>query len=317
MRGLIASVVASLLLAAPAGARPGQKKNAKDDPSQIGRRDITKGALDLYSPQREIEMGREMAQQVERLVSLDDDPRLTGYLQDLTDRIVRNSDAKLPLRVEVIESNDVNAFALPGGYFFLDTGLILRTESEAELAGVIAHEVAHVAARHATREMTEEEIWNWMSLPVLLFGGPVSFTIQQSLNVAAPITFMEFSRRDERQADSLGLQYLYKAGYDPEAFVSFFERAKQMEKDPGELIPRAFSSHPLTRNRVKAAERQIQRDLPPKPEYVVDTSRYQQAKAQLQQFLRDQMPLAPAPAKQGPVLHQSGKAMPSGHGGRQ
>lgn len=306
MRGVIASVATLLLFVAPASARPGQKKNPKDDPSRIGSRDITKGSLDMYSRQHEIEMGREMARQVERFVSIDDDPQLTGYLQHLTDRIVRHSDSKLPMRVEVIESNEVNAFALPGGYLFIDTGLIMKTRSEAELAGVIAHEVAHVAARHATREMTDAEIWNWMSLPLLLFGGPVEFTIQESLNVAAPIAFMEFSRRDERQADALGLQYLYESGYDPQAFLSFFERAKQMEKDPGELIPRGFSSHPLTKDRVKAAERQIQKNLPSRPQYVVDTSAYELTRARLAQFLRDQMPLGPAPDQQKPVLRQSG-----------
>jgi beta-barrel assembly-enhancing protease len=314
MRGLIASVLSSFLFLAPALARAGQKKNPKDDPNKIGSRDITKGALDLYSRQHEMEMGREMAQQVERFVSIDDDPQLTGYLQNLTDRIVRHSDSQVPMRVEVIESNEVNAFALPGGYLFIDTGLIMQTRSEAELAGVIAHEVAHVAARHATRELTDVEIWNWMSLPLLLFGGPVEFTIQESLNVAAPVTFMEFSRRDERQADSLGLQYLYKSGYDPQAFVSFFERAKQMEKDPSELIPRGFSSHPLTKDRVKAAERQIQKNLPPLAQYVVDTSEYEQTRRRLEEFLRNQMPLGPSPDEQKPVLHQAGskKRSPAG-----
>jgi predicted Zn-dependent protease len=279
----------------------GQKQAAKKELGSIGRRDLTKGSLDFYSPQRELEMGREMARQIEMLVRMDEDPGLNRYVQNLTDLIVRHSDAKLPIRARVIDSNEVNAFVLPGGFLYITTGMILKTHSEAELAAVIAHEVAHVAARDITRQMTKTQIWNWMSVPLLFVGGPVAYGVQQSMMVGGPLTLMLFSRRAERAADFHGLQYLYKAGYDPVASIAFFERVKKLEKDPQSPIARAFSSHPLTKDRVKAAERHLRRDLPARDEYVVTTSRYQQEKAKLEQILRDEMPLIPAKPKE-PVL---------------
>jgi predicted Zn-dependent protease len=306
MRRLLASVALSFLTLIPVTALAGQKKkNPMDDPSRIGRRDVNKQSLNLYSRRRAIEMGRQMARQIEDLVTLYDDPSTETYVQRLTDRIVRHSDAKIPVRVEVILSPEVDAFALPGGHLFVTTGLILKAHNEAELAGVIAHEVAHIADRDATRKMTEQKVWNWISLPVLIVGGPAAFTLQQG--VAGPLAMIVFSRAAERRADNLGLQYLYESGYDPEGFIDFFERARRLEKDPDGGIAAAFSSHPLTRDRVAAAEREIERDLPPRRQYVVTTSAFQHVKAGLEQYMRDEMPLVPATPKK-PVLRNRSKA---------
>jgi predicted Zn-dependent protease len=182
------------------------------------------------------------------------------------------------------------------------TGLILRTRSEDELAGVVAHEMAHIAARDATRQMTRAKILNWMSLPFIMFGGPAYF-IGESMNAAGPLALLMFDRTDERRADNLGLQYLYESGYDPLGFVNFFERARKLEKDPDGGIARAFSSHPLTRDRVRAVQREINRYLPPRAQYVVTTSAYENMKARLQQYMRDQMPIVPATPKK-PVLRE-------------
>lgn len=292
MPRLLLSVALSFLALAPARARAGQKKNPMDDPARIGDRNIVPGGVDLYSYPRAQEIGRQMAQQIEDLSTPYDDPQTLSYLVRLTDRIARHSDVKIPVRVRLLSSNEVDAFCLPGGYLYLTTGLILQTRTEAELAGVIAHELAHIAARDATRRMTEERIWNWVSLPVLMFGGPEAFTLDQGL--VGPLALTAFSRAAERRADSLGLQYLYETGYDPEGFLDFFERARKLEKDHRGLIAKAFSTHPLTRERVAAADREIERDLPPRQEYVVTTSVYQLMRNRLQDYTLDQMPLVPA-----------------------
>jgi predicted Zn-dependent protease len=295
-----------LLGSIPAWARQhskaGAKAKAQTEINRIGNRDLTKGSLDLYSWQREFQIGKEMAERVEELTTPLNDPATQEYVQALADRIVRNSDAKIPVQVKIIYSNQVDAFALPGGFLFVNSGLILQTHSEAELAGVIAHEVAHIADRDATRQMTQAEVLQWLSLPLLYVGGPAGFAIRGSFAVAGPLGARVFSRRAEERADFLGLQYMYKSGYDPEGYVDFFERVKNLEKDPKSMIARAFASHPLTKDRVVAAQREIARDLPSRPEYVVTTSAYQHVKDRLEQMMRDEMTDIPNQAPKVPVL---------------
>jgi predicted Zn-dependent protease len=304
MRSLAASMVLLFLTVVPANIYGRQRKNPLDDPARIGHRQIAKGEPDFYSPEREMEIGKEMARQFEELATLYDDPPTEVYMGELTNRISRHSDVKIPVEVKVILSNEVDAFALPGGRLFVTTGLILRTQSEDELAGVVAHEMGHIAARDATRQMTRQKILNWMSLPFMLFGGPAYF-IGESLNAAGPLALLMFDRSAERRADNLGLQYLYESGYDPLGFVNFFERARRLEKDPDGGIARAFSSHPLTRDRVRAAEREIDRELPPRAQYVVTTSTYEHMKVRLQQYMRDQMPLIPATPEKAVLQKQT------------
>lgn len=302
IRNPIAFAAFGLFLLGCPPVQAAQQLKPEKDLTRIGSRNLTKGDLDLYSFPEEFEIGKQMAQRIEDLVTPLDDPPTHAYMQSLADRIVRNSDAKIPVRIQVIYSNRVDAFALPGGFLFVTTGLILRTRSEAELAGVIAHEVAHVADRDATRQMTQAELLRWMSLPLLYFGGPAGFAIRGSIALAGPLGASAFSRRAERRADFLGLQYLYKSGYDPEAYVDFFERMRKLEKQPHGMIARAFSSHPLTRRRVKAAEREIEKDLPPRPEYAETTSAYQNMRNRLEQMMRDQMTDIPYAAPKAPVL---------------
>ncbi|HVB34018.1 MAG TPA: M48 family metalloprotease [Patescibacteria group bacterium] len=304
MRSLIASAGLCFLVfgSSPARAARRQHSKAEANLARIGRRDITKGDLDLYSPRREIEIGKEMAQRIEELVTPLDDPSTDAYVQGLADLIVRHSDARVPVQVGIIYSNQVSAFALPGGFLFVTTGLILQTRSEAELAGVLAHEVAHIADRDATRQMTQADVLKWMSLPLLYFGGPAGFAIRGSIAIAGPLSAMVFSRHAEERADFLGLQYLYKSGYDPEGYVDFFERVKKLEKAPDGMMARAFASHPLTKDRIVAAEREIQKDLPPRAEYVVTTSSYQDMRNRLVQMMRDEMTVVPYLKPKAPVL---------------
>ena len=270
----------------------------KYDPSKIGERGIGKG-VNFYSLDKEEALGKELSQEVERNSKLLKDPVVNEYVNRLGQNLVRNSDAKVPFTIKIIDSDEVNAFALPGGYFYVDTGLIEAAGSEAELAGVMAHEIAHVAARHATKNMTKSQIWNMASIPLIFVGGPVGFAIEEAAGVAVPMGFLKFSRNAEREADLLGLEYEYAAGYDPEAFVSFFEKLKAQEKQKGNFISKAFSTHPMTEDRVKRAQKEIADMLPPRPQYIVDTSEFEQVKARLagllngRRLMKDKSPNRP------------------------
>src|SRR2546423_2405614 len=198
-------------------------KDKKKDPDEIGNRDVGKG-INFYSLEKEIGLGKQLAQEVERQAKIIDDPIVAEYVNRVGQNLVRNSDAKVPFTIKVLDSEEVNAFALPGGFFFVNSGLMLKAESEAELAGVMAHEIAHVAARHGTKQATKGEIINLASIPLIFMGGWAGYAIRQGASVAIPLGFLHFSQSLEAEADYLGLQYLYKSGYDPNAFVDFFEK---------------------------------------------------------------------------------------------
>jgi beta-barrel assembly-enhancing protease len=195
--------------------------------------------------------------------------------------IVRNSDAKVPFTIKVVEDESVNAFALPGGFFFVNTGLILKADNEAELAGVMAHEIAHVAARHGTRQATKAELANYMSIPLIFMGGWAGYGIRQAAGVLVPMSLLKFSRGYESEADMLGLQYMYKTGYDPASFVDFFEKIEALEKKKHGAVAELFSSHPMTDDRIQAAQKNIQDNLEARPEYVVNTSEFNEVKTRL------------------------------------
>ena len=257
-------------------------KNKKDDPDAIGNRDVGSG-INFYSLEKEIALGKQLAQEVERQAKVIDDPVIAEYVNRVGQNIVRNSDAKVPFTIKVLDTEEVNAFALPGGFFFVNSGLILKADSEAELAGVMAHETAHVACRHGTRQATKGELAQigMMAASMVVPWGWTGYAAMQGANIAIPLGFLTFSRSMEREADFYGLQYMYKAGYDPEAFVDFFEKIQGLEKKKPGTISKVFASHPMNEDRIKAAQAEIQKDLPPKPEYVVDTSEFENVKARL------------------------------------
>src|SRR5438045_157960 len=197
-------------------------KDKKKDPDEIGNRDVGKG-VNFYSIEKEISLGKGLAQDVERQAKIVDDPTIAEYVNRVGQNLVRNSDAKVPFTIKVVDSEDVNAFALPGGFFFVNSGLILKADTEAELAGVMAHEIAHVAARHGTRQATRGRSPNLATIPLIFMGGWAGYGIRQAASVLIPVGFLQFSKTFESEADLLGLEYMYKTGYDPEAFVDFFE----------------------------------------------------------------------------------------------
>ena len=254
--------------------------NKKNDPDEIGNRDVGKG-VNFYSLDKEIALGKQLAQEVERQAKIVNDPVVAEYVNRLGQNLVRNSDAKVPFTIKVIESEEVNAFALPGGFFFVNTGLILKADNEAELAGVMAHEIGHVAARHGTKQATKGQLMQLGTLPLIFMGGWTPYLIYQATGAAIPISFLAFSRGAEKEADLLGLEYMYKAGYDPTSFVDFFEKIQTLEKKKPGTMSKIFSTHPPTDDRIKVAQENIQRYLKAKPEYVVTTSEFNDVKARL------------------------------------
>jgi len=194
---------------------------------------------------------------------------------------VRNSDAQVPFTIKVIDSDDINAFALPGGFFYVNSGLILAAEEEAELAGVMAHEIAHVAACHAARENTRGSLMQMATIPLIFVGGGVGYAAYEAAGLAVPLTFMHFSRGFETEADYLGLQYMYKSGYDPQAFLSFFEKVQAQEKKKPGTLAKAFSTHPQTPDRIEKSQQEIEHILAARAQYVVSTSEFDDVKSRL------------------------------------
>lgn len=254
------------------------------DVSAIGNRNVGcgRGLGNWYTLDSQVAMGKAFAQQVEASAKIVKDPMVTEYVNRVGQNLVRNSDSHVPFTIKVIDSDEVNAFALPGGYFYVNSGLLLEAGNEAELAGVMSHEIGHVAACHAARQQTRGSLAKLMSLPLIFVGGGIGYVAMEAVSVAVPMTFMEFSRTFESQADYLGVEYMYKAGYDPQAFLSFFERVEKNEKKKTGKMAKMFESHPPTPERMKATQREISTILPPRNEYILDTSEFQEVKSRLQ-----------------------------------
>ena len=292
--GSVAVLLQSLALAQIPGAVL-EKTNSEPPPNATAHRDrirnidaignrnvgCGRGVGNWYSIQGQISLGKEYANRVEATAKLITDPQITDYINRVGQNLVRNSDAKVPFTIKVIDSEDVNAAALPGGFFYIDSGLILAADNEAELAGVMAHEIAHVAACHAARGRTRGQLMGLASLSMTMIGGPIAYAAYQTMSVAKPFTLLRFSRKFESEADFLGIQYMYRAGYDPQALPAFFERVSAMEKSKTSAVVRAFATHPQTADRISKTQDEINSLLPPETEYKVDTSEFQDVKALL------------------------------------
>jgi hypothetical protein len=251
----------------------------KDDVDAIGNRKVA--GWDWYSIESEIRMGKEYATQIESSMKLVTDPVINEYVNRVGQNLVRNSDAKVPFTIKVVDSDVINAMALPGGFFYVNSGLILAADNEAELAGVMAHEIAHVAARHTTRQLTRAQFANYMSLPLIFIGGGIGLAAREAAGIGLPITFLKFSRGFEAEADYLGIQYMYKAGYDPNEFVNFFEKIQAQEKKKPGSMAKVFTDHPQTPDRISKSQEEIATILPAKEQYIETTSEFNDMKSRL------------------------------------
>ena len=260
------------------------KPGSEEDVGAVGNREIGKRGLgNWYSTDGEIKMGKQFADEIEKSTKFITDPVVDEYVNRIGQNIVKNSDCKVPFTIKVIDSDEINAMALPGGFFYVNSGLILAADEEAELAGVMAHETAHVCAHHAAREMTRLNYAQigMVPLEIMLPYDWAGYGIYEAAQLAIPITFLQFSRDFEAQADYLGVQYMYRSGYDPQAFITFFEKVQALEKRKPGLVAKAFSDHPQTPDRILHTQLEIARILPAKEDYLVTTSEFEAVKARL------------------------------------
>jgi predicted Zn-dependent protease len=260
------------------------KPGSIEDVSAVGNRDIGgRGMGNWYSTDTEIKMGKSYASEIEKSTKFITDPTVTEYVNRIGQNLVKNSDCKVPFTIRVIDSDEINAMALPGGFFYVNSGLILNADEEAELAGVMAHEIAHVCAHHAVREQTRMNYAQLGTIPLIMMTGYswTGYGIYEAAQFAVPITFLKFSRDFEGQADYLGVQYMYRAGYDPQAFISFFEKIQALEKRKPGAVAKVFADHPQTPDRILHSQEEIARILPPRDEYTVTTSEFDDVKARL------------------------------------
>jgi beta-barrel assembly-enhancing protease len=254
----------------------------KDDVDAVGNRKIGgRGLGNWYSIETDMKMGKQYAQMVDQTSKLVNDPVIAEYVNRLGQNLVRNSDAQVPFTFKIIDSDVVNAFSLPGGFVYVNTGTILAADEEAELAGVMAHEIAHVCARHATRQLTRAQYANFATIPLIFVGGGIGYAAYEAAGIGLPVTFMKFQRGFEAEADYLGLQYMYKTGYDPQAFISFFEKIQAQEKKKPGFMDKTFASHPQTPDRIEESQKEIATILPARAEYTVTTSEFDTVKARL------------------------------------
>ena len=263
---------------------PHIKKGSEDDVDAIGTRDIGhRGLGNWFSVNWEVSNGKQYSMEVEKSAHLVTDPVIAEYVNRIGQNIVKNSDCKVPFTIKVLDSDEINAMALPGGFFYVNSGLILAADEEAELAGVMAHETAHVCAHHAARQMTKMGYMQIGSIPlaIISYGSWTGYGIYEASQLAIPMTMLQFSREYEAEADWLGLQYMYKAGYDPQAFIQFFEKLDALEKHKPGAIAKVFSDHPQTPDRILHSEQEIATIMPAKPDYMVSTSEFDVVKARL------------------------------------
>ena len=285
---------------------PGVKQGSINDVNAVGHRKIgARGFGNWYSENSEIALGAQVAQQVMKSSKIVRDPVIEGYVNRVGQNIVKNSDAKVPFTIRVIDSDEVNAFALPGGYFFVNSGLILAADNEAELAGVMAHEIGHVAAHHQAREMTRMHFADLGMVPLVMMTGysAVGYGLYEASAFAVPLTLLEFQRDFEEQADWLGVEYMYDAGYDPQQLIAFFEKIEELEKTKPGLIAKTFATHPQTPARVEKTQHEIATILPPRPQYIVDTSEFHAVKERLLR-MENRRPVKAGTGKNTPTLRR-------------
>jgi len=296
---LLAFLTASIVLVA---VRPIYSKKNLNNPDKIGHRKVAQRSV--ISPEMESAIGNEYARQFESTVELVQDPVVQHYVATVAEIVVRNSDLRSSVTVKVVKSPDVDCFSLPGGFIYLKSGLLVSAENEDAIAGAIAHQVAHAAARHwasgATRQMFAQYAMpppvvvptfpqsasgsftvacrGFLSLRRTYPSGPASPLIKEGMVEAylngVPLAFLKFARQDELEADYLGLQYMYKAGYNPRIYVALLRKLASEQPTPS--LPDSLQDMPPVSDRIEQAEKEIRTILPnapslskPSPEFIL------------------------------------------------
>lgn len=267
-------------VAQPATAAVKGKLDEDEDPRLIGKRNINKHQINFYSLDKEVALGRRLAMQVDQQGKFIDDPIVTEYVNRVGQNIALHSDAKIPFTIKVLDSDDVNAFALPGGFLYVNKGAILTADSESELAGVMAHEIAHVAARHGVEQASKGTLANIAFIPLIFMTGGLGYLAYEAYQIGVPLAFLKFSRGAEAEADKLGAQYLWAAGYDPNNFLSFFEKLEKKEKGKPGTLSKLFGTHPPTPDRITKVHDLLVR-FPDRDEYMITSSDFIRAKSRL------------------------------------
>src|SRR5271157_3826983 len=275
----------------------------KNDVDEIGNRKVAHKSI--ISQEKEIAMGKQYSEQIDKQAKLLKDPVVNEYVNRVAQNVARNSDLKVPLTVKIIDDPTINAFALPGGFLYVNTGVIKAADEEDQLAGVIAHEISHVAARHWASQMTKATLLQYATIPLIFIPMtyPVYLGISEAMNFGVPMAFLRFSRQDEAEADYLGIQYMYKAGYDPNSYVAFFGKVMQEERRVPGSVPSVFADHPPTPDRIVKCEEEIKQILPKRDQYLVSTSEFDDVKARLQQVISNRKKLKPGDTG-GPTLRK-------------
>ena len=287
---------------------PHIKKGSEDDVDAIGTRNIGgRGVTNWYSTNWEIGTGKQYSMEIEKSAHMITDPVVVEYVNRVGQNIVKNSDCKVPFTIKIIDSDEINAMALPGGFFYVNSGLILAADEEAELAGVMAHETAHVCAHHAARGQTKVKFAEIASVPIIILtqGSWTGYGIYEASQLAIPMGLLEFSREYEAEADWLGVQYMYRAGYDPQAFIQIFEKLDALEKHKPGTLAKVFADHPQTPDRIAHSEEEIATILPARPDYMVTTSEFDDIKARLAR-IENRRKLNDKGNSNGPTLRRTG-----------
>jgi len=307
-----------LFIVLVAASVPGWSSNQKDNVSAIGNRKVAHRSM--ISEEKEIAIGKRYSQEIDRSARILKDPVINEYVNRVAQNVARNSDLKIPLTVKVIDSPDINAFALPGGFLYVNTGLLKAADEEDQLAGVVAHEIAHVAARHWASQMTKQTILQYAMLPLIFtpMSAAVYYGVMEAYMNGVPLAFLKFTRNDEAEADFLGIQYMYKAGYDPNAYVAFFGKIVQEQRSNPGSVPTVFADHPPTGDRIIKAEKEIETLLPKRDEYLVSTSEFNDMKARLTTVMTLRRKLekgegGPTLRKRAPATNTTSPQPPSGN----
>ncbi len=238
--------------------------------------------INLISEQEELAMGAEFAAELEKELTFLDDPEIVGYIDDLGQSLARVSRrSHIPYTFRVVDTDEVNAFAVPGGYLFVNRGLIEAAENESELAGVLGHEIGHVVGKHSARQLSQQ--YGLSIIAAMALGENPGMVAQLTAQIVSTGALTRYSRDMESEADAYGVQELYDAGIDPTGLATFFDKLEEMRGGGGGgSLEQFFSTHPDPGARSGAVRSQIAA-LPAKPGLRADSERFHRVKEKVKE----------------------------------